>query len=168
MCRQVAQGHVLATYHFPKYQCAILLFFLCHLWWNVNKLYITDLCTSSIKVISFLWSHLLPEIARALFTYMHTWSRREEEHMIVTRNCSFKKCWTQTRQVIHHICLTVMPLQTVDWLPSSVLVMSDSAPQIVSPISWVCESVVGFCSLYAALWKIKQKLILYVLSVALD
>lgn len=27
ICRQVAQGHIMATYHFPKFQYAMLLFF---------------------------------------------------------------------------------------------------------------------------------------------
>jgi len=39
----------------------------------------------------------------ALFMFMHTWREREEEYMLVTRNCPFKKCWTQTWQVVYHI-----------------------------------------------------------------
>lgn len=104
ICRQVAQGCIVATYHFPKFQCAVLFFFLFSFWWNVNKLHISSLFAFSINVISVLWSHRLPEIIRGLFMYMYTCREREEEHNLVTRNCSFKKCWTQTWQVIYHIC----------------------------------------------------------------
>lgn len=42
-----------------------------------------------------------------------------------------------------------MPLQTVECLPSSGLIMFHSAPEILSPpISSACESTVGFCSLH--------------------
>lgn len=146
ICRQ---GHILAAYHFPKYQCATLLCFLCHFWWNVNKLYISYLCTFSITIVSVLWFHLLPEITNLLYihiySYIHTHihEEREEEHLLVTRIAILRNL--NINLPSNSSYLLAMPLE---WLSSPGLSMSNSAPQNVSLISWVCESAVGFCSLH--------------------